>query len=205
MPAGVDTHRAHFDRKQAQNRASSAVGSRSTQTLAMTARMLERIYNYRLVDESLATSGQPSVAQLADIAATGYAVIINLGLHDDPRYSLPDEPGSVGALGLKYIHIPIQFGEPTRQDLQAFFEALDAHRAQKTWVHCGANMRVSAFLGLYRVLREGWEEARAFQLMHSVWQPNEVWSSFIASSLKDLERQPADGRVPAVPAIQRKK
>ncbi|MDR0781564.1 MAG: protein tyrosine phosphatase family protein [Pseudomonadales bacterium] len=144
---------------------------------------IERIYNYRYVSDELATSGQPSVAQLQAIAAADFSTIINLALHDDPRYSLPDEARSVAALGMKYIHIPVQFATPTQQDLLAFFETMDSHYGQKVWVHCAANMRVSAFLGLYRVLRLGWEEERAFDLMDSLWKPNEVWSAFISTAL----------------------
>lgn len=146
---------------------------------------LEAIYNYRAVDEMLATSGQPTANQLKAIADAGFTVIINLALHDDPRYSLPDEPGTVASLGLNYVHIPVQFGSPKPQDLLSFFEAMLEHRERKIWVHCAANMRVSAFLGLYRVLKQGWEEERAFELMHELWQPNEVWTSFIASSLQE--------------------
>ena len=144
----------------------------------------ERVYNYRCVDESLATSGQPSVLQLQSIADAGFTTVINLALHDDPRYSLPDEQGTVRDLGMKYVHIPVQFASPMQQDLVAFFAAMEQARGQKVWVHCAANMRVSAFVGLYRVLRQGWTEERAFELMRSLWQPNEVWSSFIAEALR---------------------
>lgn len=51
------------------------------------------------------------------------------------------------------------------------------------WVHCAANMRVSAFLGLYRVIKQGWERASAFALLQGLWQPNDIWSSFIAAML----------------------
>jgi protein tyrosine phosphatase (PTP) superfamily phosphohydrolase (DUF442 family) len=149
----------------------------------MTDSTLSNIYNYRAVDEFLGTSGQPSVAQLESIAAAGFTTIINLALHDDPRYSLPDEAATVEGLGLKYVHIPVQFAEPTEENLLAFFAAMDFHRDKKIWVHCAANMRVSAFLGLYRVARQNWDTEPAFELMHSLWQPNEVWSSFIASML----------------------
>ncbi len=142
------------------------------------------IYNYRALDDSLCTSGQPTTLQLASIAAAGFTTIINLALHDDPRYSLPDEPGTVKSLGVTYVHIPVQFAAPTEGDLLAFFAAMDAHRNQKLWVHCAANIRVSAFLGLYRVIKQGWEVERAFELMHEFWQPNEVWSSFIAAALE---------------------
>jgi hypothetical protein len=44
-------------------------------------------------------------------------------------------------------------------------------------------MRVTAFLGLYRVLHDNWQEHEAFQLMHELWQPDEVWAAFIAAML----------------------
>ncbi|RFC41997.1 MAG: putative phosphohydrolase, partial [Verrucomicrobia bacterium] len=53
------------------------------------------IKNFRAVDEALLTSGQPTVAQLESVAAAGFQTVINLALHDQPRYSLPDEPGTV--------------------------------------------------------------------------------------------------------------
>ena len=141
------------------------------------------IYNFRQVSADLASSGQPREHQLAVIAEAGYNVVINLALHNDPRYSLPDEAASVRALGLDYVHIPVQFGAPTESDLEKFFAAMDQHASERIWVHCAANMRVSAFLGLYRTLRQGWPEAQAFTLMHEIWQPDPVWSKFIASQL----------------------
>ncbi len=141
---------------------------------------LNDIYTYRQAGPDLATSGQPREDQLAAIAAAGYDVIINLALHDDPRYSLPDEASSVAALGLEYIHIPVQFGAPTEFDLARFFDAMDRHKRSRVWVHCAANMRVTAFLGLYRYLRESWPDERAFAPLREIWQPDAVWSEFIA-------------------------
>lgn len=56
---------------------------------------LSSIYNHRAVDHTLGTSGQPTVAQLGTIAEAGFNTVINLALHDDPRYSLPDAPGTL--------------------------------------------------------------------------------------------------------------
>jgi len=47
---------------------------------------ISAIYNFRAADEFLATSGQPSENELAAIARAGFAVVINLALHDDPHY-----------------------------------------------------------------------------------------------------------------------
>ena len=141
------------------------------------------IYNYREAAPDLATSGQPHESQLAAIAEAGYDVVINLALHDDPRYSLKDEASSVQKLGLEYIHVPVAFGDPTESDLGKFFDAMDRQKHHRVWVHCAANMRVTAFLGLYRRLREGWPEEPAFALLREIWQPDDVWSEFIASQL----------------------
>jgi protein tyrosine phosphatase (PTP) superfamily phosphohydrolase (DUF442 family) len=157
----------------------------------MTAATLESIHNHRPVDERLGSSGQPTVAQLGAIADAGYTTVINLALHDDPRYSLPDEAGTVRGLGMSYVHIPVPFDSPTREDLLAFFEAMDRHRGDKVWVHCAANIRVSVFLGLYWTLREEQDEADAFALMQTLWQPNPVWARFIAERLADAR---LDGR-----------
>jgi hypothetical protein len=61
---------------------------------------------------------------------------------------------------------------------------MDANRARKMLVHCAANKRVTAFLGLYRVVRLGWAPGEAFALMHSVWEPDPVWSRFIERVLE---------------------
>ena len=150
--------------------------------MALTA-TLEQIRNYRRVDDRLASSGQPNEAELAAIAAAGYGVVINLALHDDPRYSLANEASTVTALGLTYIHIPVQFAAPTTSNLERFSTAMSAHRAERVWVHCAANYRVSAFIGLHRVRVEGWSRPTAFALMDSLWQPDATWSQFIANHL----------------------
>ena len=78
------------------------------------------IYNSRPIEDALSTSGQPTEAQIRAAAAEDYDVIINLALHDHPRYSLPDETALVGGLGMVYVHIPVQFDDPQEDDLLTF-------------------------------------------------------------------------------------
>ena len=141
------------------------------------------IYAYQAIDALLSTSGQPTEAQLAAAARAGFSVVINLALHNDPRYSLRDEASTVKALGMEYIHIPVQFDAPTEAGLLAFFAAMADHRDKKIIAHCAANMRVSAFLGLYRAIRQGQPIEEAFSLMKTIWQPNPVWAAFISDML----------------------
>ena len=149
----------------------------------MTAARVTEILNYLRIDAALATSGQPSVDELGAVASDGTEVVINLALHDDPRYSLPDEAGTVSSLGMTYVHIPVKFDAPTEADLLAFFDAMERHQGKKLLVHCAANKRVTSFLGLYRVLRQNWDAEPAFAPMKEVWEPNPVWAAFIAAML----------------------
>jgi len=142
------------------------------------------IYKYQAVDDMLSTSGQPTEAQLASVAREGFGVIVNLALHNDPRYSLRDEPGLVQSLGMEYLHIPVAFDAPKEADLLMFFDAMEIHQGQKIFVHCAANMRVSAFLGLYKAIKKSEPTDRAFSLMKTIWKPNPVWASFISSMLQ---------------------
>ena len=160
---------------------------------------LSDIVNFRLIGPGLSTSGQPTEAQLRAAASEGYAVIINLALHDDPRYALADETGLVEGLNMVYVHIPVQFDAPTEDDLLAFFEAMEIHKGKKIHIHCAANMRVTAFLGLYLMVRRGLTEGDAFAPMSSVWEPNAVWASFISDmtakyargTAADAKKQPS--------------
>lgn len=145
--------------------------------------MLSDIYNYRQISPTLATSGQPDEQELADIAAAGYEVVLNIALHDDARYSLPDEAGTAHALGMRYLHIPVRFDAPTPRDFDQFCLAMDDNSGAKLWVHCAANKRVSSFLGLYWHLRKGTPQEEAFALQRDIWEPDEVWSRFIDQML----------------------
>lgn len=144
---------------------------------------LQRITRFVPVDERLATSGQPNEAQLAELAAAGFRCVINLALHDDSRYSLKDEPGTVARLGMRYVHLPVQFASPRGEDFERFVVAFEAARNERTLVHCAHNKRVPVFLALYRVLHEGWSRTRAETDMREVWQPDEIWQGFFDEML----------------------
>jgi len=146
--------------------------------------LLNQARNFRQVDERLLTAGQPNEAQLADAARQGVKVVINLALHGDPRYSLADDAGCVRGLGMEYVHFSVRCYAATEDNLRAFIAAMDAHKDEKILVHCAANYRVTAFVGLYRVLREGWAAEEAFEPMRSVWEPDPVWKEFIGNILQ---------------------
>ncbi len=143
---------------------------------------LSDIYNMLPLAEDLGTAGQPTSAQLAAVKAAGYDVVINLATGTTPR-DLPNEADVVTAQGMEYIHIPVVWANPTDADLTRFFEAMDATQDKKRFVHCIANMRVSAFVFLYRVLRQGMPLDAARATMNQIWEPNAIWQTFVNDAL----------------------
>jgi protein tyrosine phosphatase (PTP) superfamily phosphohydrolase (DUF442 family) len=156
----------------------------------MTVSQLSDIYNFLAISDDLGTAGQPTAEQLAAIKAAGYEVIINLALGTTPR-DLPNEADLVTGYGMNYIHIPVVFDQPTAADMTRFFDAMDDNRDKKRFVHCIANMRVSAFVFLYRVLRQEIAPDAARAMMHQIWEPNPVWQRFIDTALAQRSTEPS--------------
>ncbi len=139
---------------------------------------LEGIFNYLPITDLLLTSGQPTESQLQCVKDAGYLHVINLAPHDAEN-ALPNERECLEALGIDYIHIPVDFQEPTDADFLQFCDAMQQVGAAPVLVHCAANMRVSAFIFRYRrdVLHQLPETLT--NDLHEIWQPFGVWKDFI--------------------------
>jgi len=136
------------------------------------------IINWRRIDERVTSSGQPTEEQLRAIGALGVTHVVNLGLHSH-QMALPDEAASVEALGMSYVHIPVQFNQPTEEDFARFCEVIAELKGHTVHVHCIMNWRVSAFFYRYRRDVLGLAEAASRAAMEDVWQPNQVWTEFV--------------------------
>lgn len=145
---------------------------------------LAGIIKFLQLSPCLATSGQPSREQLAAIGEEGYELVINLAVANYAT-AVADEAAVVTEHGMAYQHIPVEWEAPTPKDLQEFFAAMDANQSKKVFVHCAMNMRVSAFMFLYRVLRQGMAPEQAARDLHQIWQPIPHWQQFIDVMLKN--------------------
>lgn len=143
---------------------------------------LEDTYNYLKISDSLATSGQPTEKQFHAISKAGYQSVINLAPNSVLENSLQTEASLLAQLGIDYIHIPVDFVKPTTKDFDKFTRALQTRSQQKVWVHCAANMRVSAFIYRYRIAVLGESESLAKNDLEKIWTPIGVWKHFISKA-----------------------
>lgn len=143
----------------------------------LTASSLEDISNYRQYSEQFASSGQPTAEQLKLVAELGAERVIYLAFTDNET-AIEDEDRTVMNLGMEYIHIPVDFMNPTLGDFQHFAAVMQAS-PKKTLLHCQINLRASTFSFLYRVIFLDTPMKQATEDIQGVWAPNEVWFEFI--------------------------
>jgi len=139
---------------------------------------MEDIYNYLKISNTIATSGQPTQEQFQAIKAAGYQVLVNLALPESPN-ALKDEKQIVEAQGMQYVNIPVVWENPTLENVTEFFSVMEAGADKKVFIHCAANMRVSAFMYLYRRVHQGISDEDAKKDLQKIWIPNEIWQNFI--------------------------
>ena len=144
---------------------------------------LTEIYGFRAIGDSLGTAGQPTEAQLELVRARGFEAVINLALPTSDN-AIANEGSIVTRLGMAYVHLPVDFKAPNSQDFAFFCRVMEAFDDRPVFVHCAANMRVSAFVFLYRVLCQQVPISVAEPDLHAIWRPDEVWSQFIREQLE---------------------
>jgi protein tyrosine phosphatase (PTP) superfamily phosphohydrolase (DUF442 family) len=145
---------------------------------------IEDIYNYQKISDSIATSGQPTKEQFSAIKQSGYQLVVNLALPESTN-ALPDEKQIVEAEGIHYVHIPVVWEKPSIENVNEFFSVMEANSDKKVFVHCAANMRVSAFIYLYQRLHESISEEEAKKDLHKIWIPNENWQKFMEQVIEN--------------------
>jgi protein tyrosine phosphatase (PTP) superfamily phosphohydrolase (DUF442 family) len=132
--------------------------------------------------EGLSSSAQPTAKWLAQVKERNYDIVVNLAPPQSAG-SIANEGGIVGARGVVYVNIPVDFGAPTAEDFRMFTEVMKASAGRSVYVHCQANLRGSSFVFLYRAIHENAPVNEAMAKLTGVWQPDKVWRKFIEDTL----------------------
>tara|TARA_B100001013_G_scaffold76604_1_gene40967 strand:- start:120 stop:551 length:432 start_codon:yes stop_codon:yes gene_type:complete len=139
------------------------------------------ILNYLVLNEQLITGGQPSQDSFKKLSKKGVVVVINLlPSHQNP---INNEEFLVAENNMDYIHIPVDWDNPKETDFNSFVMAMKKHQGKKIFVHCAMNMRVSAFIYLYRILHNNFHKEKAKESMEKIWKPSGTWAEFIEKIL----------------------
>ncbi len=139
---------------------------------------MEFILNYIKINDMIHTSGQPTQKEFEEIANNDFDIVINLSLATSEG-KIENEDDVVSELGMNYFHIPVDFENPTEENLRMFIQLLSSLENRKVWVHCIMNYRVSAFMYVYHkyILRTPFDQIDLS--MFDEWSPSEKWQEIM--------------------------
>jgi protein tyrosine phosphatase (PTP) superfamily phosphohydrolase (DUF442 family) len=150
----------------------------------------EEIRDYYQIGENIFTSGQPTPEQIEVLGKSGIEVVINLATNQSPD-ALPNEKQLVMDAGMAYVHIPVVWEKPEVSDFVKFMAMFSRYEYHSIFVHCSRNMRVSAFIYLYRILVNHEKPEDCMDDLLSIWKPDEVWQAFIDRVLVEVKEPPS--------------
>ena len=130
------------------------------------------------ISSDLWTSGQPSPSDWPLIARNGVEVVVNLAAPGSTDFD-PEEMRRVLEAGMQFVAFPVVWTAPKLDDYTLFAAVLKACQGRRVLVHCAKNMRVAAFVFLYRVHELGVPEHIAQRDLEKIWLPDAIWSAFI--------------------------
>jgi protein tyrosine/serine phosphatase len=121
-----------------------------------------RIDNFGTVNDHYYRGAQPAAADYPGLAALGVKTVIDL-----TRDGRDDEKGLVEAAGMKFVRIPLTTTEaPAEMAITQFLALVNDPANQPVYVHCqGGRHRTGTMTAIYRMTRDGWTPARAYEEM----------------------------------------
>ena len=144
---------------------------------------LSEIDSFLLINDRIATAGQPNAFQFGLIKAAYYDTVINLAMSNSSN-ALADESAIVKSAWMEYLHLPVIWDRPALADFEFFCQIIKRKQDKRLFIHCAKNMRVSVFIYLWRRIYNNVSHADAQATLEKIWIPNPTWQAFIQQVLQ---------------------
>jgi len=112
------------------------------------------------LDESFATGGQPGGEAYAKAAAAGFRSVVNLRTANE-GIDLARERALVESKKLRFFNIPVNSSAPRPEQADEFLRVARDKTNHPMLVTCATANRVGAFMMIFRVVEQGWNEEKA--------------------------------------------
>ncbi|MEP4891725.1 MAG: hypothetical protein ABJV04_17010 [Aliiglaciecola sp.] len=147
---------------------------------------MPELKNYQVNTPRMVSSGLPTKQQLQQLQKLGLHNVVDLIPGDRTEHQ-----SLIDSIQLNYHNIAVEWENPTLENFQEYVSVMQRFRQNEgvTLTHCRVNMRGSVFTYLYQVTQLHKPEKAARQDMLAIWQPNEIWLSFIDKVLTAYEYQ----------------
>ena len=141
-----------------------------------------QLYNYLKISDRITTSGMPTKEEIPLLAQSGAEAVVSL-VPEGVGTDLRGEETHVRTIGLDFERLPVEWESPKPGDFHSFCTIMEKYHDKQIHVHCEANMRVSIFMALYRMIVEGWTREAAMAPVEEIWRPNDIWQAFMQKVL----------------------
>lgn len=135
------------------------------------------IDNYFQYNKKLASAAQPTADQLADLKDQGWQAVVNLS-PASTKNVLAGEAAQVEALGMDYVHFPVDCSSLRPVHYHTFRGILQGLGDRRVFVHCGGNIKSSNLIHLYQVLELGIPETESLAQLKSIQNPEAKWFAY---------------------------
>ena len=119
------------------------------------------IVNFAKVDSTVACAGATSPAALAEVKKQGFASVLNLRMATEQGADIPAATAAAQALGLTYIHLPMNTASPDPALVDGFLKAVTDTKNQPVFIHCASANRAAALWMIKRLVIDKWDAAKA--------------------------------------------
>lgn len=138
-------------------------GSNPAAAQAVIKETVPGIVNFSAVEGGIGCAGATTPAALAEVKKRGYASVLNLRMASEAGAEVEAAASAAKALGLTYIHLPMNSAAPDPGLVDAFLAAVLDKKNQPVFVHCASANRVSALWMVKRLVVDHWTAERAEQ------------------------------------------
>ena len=134
------------------------------------------ITNFFRVNDQICTGGQPKLEDFEKMKSEGIRAIINL--RQSSERDIAAEEAKAKEVGLRYVHIPVNWRELKDEYAVEFLKATDDEANRPAFIHCATANRVGAFWMIRRVIRDGWTLENAEEEARKIGLRNETLLAF---------------------------
>ncbi len=119
------------------------------------------IVNFSKVEGAVACAGATTPAALAEVKKQGYRSVLNLRMASEAGAEVDAASAAAKALGLTYIHLPMNSASPDAAVVDGFLKAVTEKRNQPVFIHCASANRAAALWMVKRMVVDKWDAEKA--------------------------------------------
>jgi uncharacterized protein (TIGR01244 family) len=142
------------------------------------------ITNLKRLESTVACAGATTPESMRAVKDIGFASVVNLREASEPNADVEAEANAAKAVGLRYVHLPLNRESPDPAVADRFVTAARDPANQPMLIHCASGNRAAAMWLIKRAVIGGWPIDRATAEAERLGLEHEQWKKFATDYVK---------------------